>query len=56
MHDQWPRQALLEKQGQVKLVLHQMASSYTPLCPIACHLFINPPAPPQKKAERQKLR
>ena len=33
------RQALLEKQGQAKLVLNQMASSYTPICPF--HLFIS---------------
>ena len=37
-----PRQGLLEKQGQAELVLHQMASSYTPVCPIVCHLFISP--------------
>ena len=35
-----PRQALLEKQGQAELVLNQMASSYTPMYPIACHSFI----------------
>ena len=34
-----PHQALLEKQGQVELVLNQMASSYTPIYPIAFHLF-----------------
>ena len=42
MHAQWPRQALLEKQGQAELDLRQMASSYTPVYPIACHLFFNP--------------
>ena len=36
----WPRQALLEKQVQVELVLHQMASSYTPIYPIAFLLFV----------------
>ena len=35
-----PHQALLEKQVQAKLVLNQMASSYNPIYPIACHLFI----------------
>ena len=40
MHAQWPREAPLEKQGQVKLGLHQMASSYTPIYPIACHLLV----------------
>ena len=35
-----PCQTLLEKQGQAKLVLHQMASSYAPIYPIAFHLFI----------------
>ena len=34
-------QALLENQGQAELGLYQMASSYTPEYPIACHLFIN---------------
>ena len=33
-------QALLEKQSQAKLVLNQMASSYTPVYPTAFHLFI----------------
>ena len=36
-----PRQALLEKQGQNKFVLNQMASSYTPIYHIAFHLFIS---------------
>ena len=36
-----PCQALLEKQGQVELVLNQIASSHTPIYPITCHLFIN---------------
>ena len=36
-----PRQALLEKQDQDELVLHQMASSYIPIYPITFHLFIN---------------
>ena len=40
MHAQQPHQALLENQGQAELVLHQMASSYAPIFPIACHLFI----------------
>ena len=35
-----PYQALLEKQGQTELVSSQMASSYTPVYPIAFHLFI----------------
>ena len=35
-----PPQALLEKQGQAELVLTQMASSYSPIYHIACHLFI----------------
>ena len=38
---QWPCQALLEKQSQAGLSLHQMASSYTPVYPIACRLFVN---------------
>ena len=41
MHAQRPRQALLEKQGQAKLVLYQMIPSYTPMHPIACYLSIN---------------
>ena len=36
-----PHEVLLEKQGQAELVLNQMASSYTPIYPIACHFFIN---------------
>ena len=39
MHAQWPCEALLEKQGQVELGLHQMASLYTPIYPIACRLL-----------------
>ena len=35
-----PCQALPEKQDQAKLVLSQMASSYTPINPVAFHLFI----------------
>ena len=35
-----PRQALLEKQRQAKLVLQQMASLYTPTYPIASLLCI----------------
>ena len=31
---------ILEKQVQAELVLYQMASSYTPMYPIACHVFI----------------
>ena len=41
MHAQGPRQVLLEKQGQDELSLHQMASSYSPIYPIARHLFIS---------------
>ena len=41
MHSQGPRQALLEKQAQTKIGLPKMASSYTPIYPIASHLFIN---------------
>ena len=40
MHAQQPHQALLEKQGQAELVLHQMASSYILIYRIVCHLFI----------------
>ena len=29
-----------KKQGQTQLVLHQMISSYAPMYPVACHLFI----------------
>ena len=36
-----PRQAFLEKQGQAELVWNQMASSSTPIYPIACHLFLS---------------
>ena len=39
MHVQMP-QALLEKQDQAELVLHQMASSCAPMYPVARHLFI----------------
>ena len=31
-----------KKQSQVKLGLHQMASSYTPIYPIACHFYLSP--------------
>ena len=41
MHAQRPRQALLQKQDQTKLGLHQTPFSYTPIYPISCHLFIN---------------
>ena len=34
-------QALLEKQGQAKLGLDQMASSYTPIYPIAGHFYLS---------------
>ena len=34
-------QALLERQGQAELGLHQMASSYTPIYPIACHFYLS---------------
>ena len=34
-----PCQGFPEKQGQAELVLNQMASSYTPVYPIAFHLF-----------------
>ena len=37
---QRPRQGLLEKRGQAEFVLCHMASSYTLVYPIACHLFI----------------
>ena len=40
MHVQRPPQGLLEIQGQAELVLHQVASSYSPTYPTACHLFI----------------
>ena len=43
------RQAFLEKQDQVKLVLNQMASSCIQY-PIACHLFII-----YKEANYQKI-
>ena len=39
MHTQWLCQALLDKQSQAELGLHQMASSHIPIYPIACHLF-----------------
>ena len=41
MPAQWPCQALLEKQSQAKLGLHQMASSYAPIYPIACHFYLS---------------
>ena len=34
-------QALLEKQSQAELGLHQMVSSVTPVCPIACHFYLS---------------
>ena len=34
-------QALLERQGQAELGLHQMASSYTPIYPITCHFYLS---------------
>ena len=34
-------QALLERQGQAKLGLHRMASSYTPIYPITCHFYLS---------------
>ena len=34
-------QALLDKQGQPKLGLHQMASSYTPIYPITYHFSLS---------------
>ena len=40
MHAQQAMSALLEKQGQAKLVLKQVASSHTLIYPIAFHLFI----------------
>ena len=35
-------QALLERQGQAELGLYQMASSYSPIYPIACHFYLSP--------------
>ena len=40
MHAHRPQQALLDKQGQAELVSTQTACSYSPVYPIACHLFI----------------
>uniref|UniRef100_A0A8C4LYH9 Protein farnesyltransferase/geranylgeranyltransferase type-1 subunit alpha n=2 Tax=Equus TaxID=9789 RepID=A0A8C4LYH9_EQUAS len=40
VHAQRPRQALLEKQSQAKLGLHQMASLHMPIYPIACHFYL----------------
>ena len=40
MHVQQLCQALLKEQDQSELVLHQMASSYTPIYPVARHLFV----------------
>ena len=37
-----PHQVPLEKQVREELVLHQMASSYTPIGTVAFHLFIIP--------------
>ena len=42
MHVQRPCQALLEKQSQIELVLHQMASSYTPTHPIVGNFYFLP--------------
>ena len=36
-------QAILEKQSQAELGLHQMTSSYTPIYPITCHFYLSPP-------------
>ena len=36
-HSQVP----LEKKSQAKLGLYQMASSYTPVYPIACHFYLS---------------
>ena len=41
MHAQWPCQALSEKQSQAELGLHQRASSYTTIYPIACHFYLS---------------
>ena len=41
MRAQRPSQALLEKQSQAKLGLYQMASSYTPVYPIASHFYLS---------------
>ena len=41
MHAQRACQALLGKQSQVKLGLHQMAFSYTPIYLIACHFYLS---------------
>ena len=38
---QWLCQALLEKQSQAELSLHQMASSYNPIYPMACHFYLS---------------
>ena len=43
MHVQGPHQALLEKQDQAELGLHQMASSYTPISyclPFVCQNYV----------------
>ena len=34
-------QALLERQGQAKLGLYQMASLYIPIYPITCHFYLS---------------
>ena len=39
-------QALLERQGQAELDLHQIASSYSPIYPIACHFYLSPECAP----------
>ena len=41
MHAQRLGQALLERQGQAELGLHQMASSYIPIYPITCHFYLS---------------
>ena len=43
MHAQRLGQALLERQGQAKLGLYQMASSYSPIYAIACHFYLSSP-------------
>ena len=42
MHAQWPQSGPFgKKKSQAELVLHQMASSYTPVYPIACHFYLS---------------
>ena len=38
-------QALLKRQGQAELGLHQTASSYSPIYAIACHFYLSPVLP-----------